>query len=105
MFLDQTHASLLRRPRAHGLIPSLLLLLMLAPGCAKSPRALVSPSADSARPVLKTKLTLAPASNGQFTARLLLDRLGGDGQLFYALDPPAKGEITWQAAASSAVTL
>jgi hypothetical protein len=103
MFVAKTHPPQLRRPRS--LLPVLLLVILLAPGCAKSPRALLSPSADSARPTLKTRLTLAPASNGQFTARLLLDRLGGDGQLFYALDPSAKGEITWQAAASSAVTL
>jgi hypothetical protein len=105
MFLDPTHQSSLRPPRSRELLLGLLLVFLLSPGCSKSPRSMISDSSAGARPVLKATLALAPAASGQFTARLLLDRTGGDGALFYALDPPASGSFSWQSAAQSAVTL
>jgi hypothetical protein len=79
----------------------LCLLLLVLPGCAKSPRSLVTatPSAP-----LHSALSLSRAAGDTFTATLALDAAPG-ASVLYALDPAEGRPIRWIEAATTRLAL
>jgi hypothetical protein len=86
------------RPPYRLVVP--LLAILLAAGCAKSPRSFLSPQASTS---VRSTLSLASAGEGRYTATFRAADPGARVQ--YAIDPPADGEIAWKDAPPGALSL